>query len=70
MVPQDLQQTCHMRTCVYGEDAEESWSSYNWGLPTAWLSTLDIPGGTSTQPLKDTHITGAADRYMTGEAVI
>lgn len=47
----DLQQRCHKRTCVCGGDAGGSWSSYSWGLPTAWLNTPDTPADANTAHL-------------------
>lgn len=49
MTALDLQRRCHKRTYVCGGDAGGSWSSYSWGLPMAWLNTLDTPGDTNTQ---------------------
>lgn len=46
MKPYDSQQRCHRKTCVCEEDVGGSWSSYSWGLPMAWLNTLDRPGNT------------------------
>lgn len=31
----NLQQTCRMKTCVYGGGAGGNWSSYSWDLPMA-----------------------------------